>query len=113
MGVPRVFDLVLRLSGLQGLGEIGPVPIQALVGHFEYPPYVARTALIEKDLGLRRVAIHGGVPMAISLEKAEREKGVQKVEGSAGMELEGLLDLPACRRLLGEGGEKAELNGGQ
>ena len=49
-----VLDLVLGLSGLQGLGEIAPESIQPRVGHLEDPADVGRARLVEKDRGRLR-----------------------------------------------------------
>src|SRR5215213_6625051 len=78
-GSAAVFDLVLRLSGLQRLGEVSPEPVEPAVEHFQQAADVGRLVGVEELRGVAGVAILAAWSVAVSLQKSHCDETVEEV----------------------------------
>src|SRR5207247_8383154 len=112
-GLACLLDLVLRLSGFQCRREIAPEPIQARVRHFEYAADILRALLDQEPGGCRRIAVFTGFAAAVPLQQSERDKGVEKIIGSARMQAHGALQFKARLGAVRKPREQLQLYGAQ
>ncbi len=93
---------IFRQAGAQGAGEIGPVRIEAEVGHLKDAADVGGLALVEEEIGLGGV----GVDACLPFEEAEGDESVEEVVRGAGMQVEASAEGCEIRRALRELGEE-------
>ena len=108
-GEIAVGEPTLRLTASEAFGELAPVGIEAVVGHFEEAADVAGLAAVEEEVGGRCVGV-GGIG---ALEETERDEGVEKVAGGARVEAQAAAEGFEFFGAVGELGEEPHLDGAE
>ena len=105
-----MLDLVLWLSGFQGLGEVTPESVKPCVRHLEDAADVGGARLVEKDALRLVIAVLRVAPFTLAIEQPEGNEGIGEVGDRASVETERLGDLRTRHRLAAELGEQLELD---
>src|ERR1039458_10699102 len=77
-------QLVLRLAGPQGDGQIVPMLEEAMIRHLKHAANVGRLVLVEKKVRGGRV----GVLSVVAIEETQSHQRVEEIAGGARMEAE-------------------------
>jgi hypothetical protein len=107
--VAACLGLVLRLAGLERLGEGAPERIEARVCHLQQAADVGGLHPVEEGVGLGRVRVDA----VLALEHAEGDERIEEVVCAARMQLERAGEPLSARRAFCELREEAELDGAQ
>jgi hypothetical protein len=93
---------VLRFTRAEGGGEVAPVTVESIVGHFEDASHVGSLTLVEEEIGGGGVVVGAVAP----LEEAESQKSIEEVSRRPGMESEAGAQLGQSLGMFGQFGEK-------
>ena len=104
--VVPALDFVLRFAGAKCSGQAAPERVEAEVGHFEDAADVRGLPLVQKETGLRRVAIDA----AGAFEKAKGDQGIEKIARAARVQPEPLLECGEIPGLFRQGGEQFQFH---
>ena len=106
---PSRLDLVLRLSGAQRVGELGPERVQPGVRHLQDAADVRRLLPIEEHFRLGRVA----VAVALASEESKRHQRVEKVARRATVQPQPSAERVEMLGTLRQLGKDAHFDGAQ
>jgi hypothetical protein len=116
LGVERFEDaraaalrFVLWEPGAQGLGEMSPERIEAVIGHLEDAANVRRLLAVEEEIGFRRV----GVTIALTRQEPQRDQRVEEIERRSGVQPEPAAERGERFGAFRQFSEHAELDGAE
>src|SRR5688572_7013020 len=108
-----MLDLVLRLARLECRRQVSPESVEPRIRHFEDPADVLRALAIKKHCRLGAVAVSTRHAVAVALEQAKCDEGVQKVVRSARIEVQVAFKFAPSLRPTGKVGEDTQLYSAQ